>query len=168
MFPTPRKIFFFENLIIAPTAPPIAQAHNSVQMFEPFQDRNQHFFGSIRVSWLVMKSIPKTFSFNLFLTKSLRKFSLNWNLDFGERYFQFLPWNRVFPTYMKSNAAVTLHLEDLTVKKYLFLKDVCIFWWKISNCLIKYVASFFTLSWTLQHLVIKIFKKKNFTMIQST
>ena len=34
-------------------------------MFEPFQDRNPHFFGTVSLSWFVMKSISKTYSFNL-------------------------------------------------------------------------------------------------------
>ena len=34
--------------------------------------------------------------------------------------------NPVFRTNMDSNAAVTLHLEDLGVQNYLFLKDMCI------------------------------------------
>ena len=38
---------------------------------------------------------------------------------------------------MESNAAVTLHFEDLVDQNYLFLKDVCIRWWTISNCLEK-------------------------------
>ena len=42
-------------------------------MFEPFQDRNQHFFGTVSLSWIVMKSISKTYSFNLLWTKPLRK-----------------------------------------------------------------------------------------------
>ena len=78
-------------------------------------------------------------------TKSLRKKISGQNLDFSKSYFQFLRWNWVFRTNMKSNAAVTLHFEDLAVHDYLFLKDVCIFWWKISNCLKKH----FRWMWTL-------------------
>ena len=52
-------------------------------------------------------------------------------------YFQFLPWNWVFWTYMESNAAVTLYFKDLAVTNYLFLKDVCICWLEISNSLMK-------------------------------
>ena len=47
--------------------------YNSVQMFEPFQHRNPHFFGKVSLSWFVMKYILKTYSFNLFWTKPLRK-----------------------------------------------------------------------------------------------
>ena len=44
--------------------------------WSPFnvQDRNQHLFGTISLSWFFMKSIPKVYHFNLFLTKSLRIF----------------------------------------------------------------------------------------------
>ena len=110
-------------------------------MFEPFQERNPHFFETISLSWFVMKSILKTYSFNCFLTKSLRIF-FNGNLVFLRNLFSISPtWNWVFWTYMESNAAVRIHLEDLAVPNYLFLKDVFIFWWKISNCLVKYFAS---------------------------
>ena len=54
-----------------------------VQMFEPFQDWNPHFFGTVSLSWFVMKSISKTYSFNLFWSKPLRKIFL-------EDIFQFL------------------------------------------------------------------------------
>ena len=60
------------------------------------------------------------------------------NLDVWKSYFQFLRWNWVFRTYMEINAAVTLHFDDLAVKNHLFLKDMCICWWKISNCLPKH------------------------------
>ena len=112
--------------------------YNSVQMFEPFQDRNPHFFQTVSLSWIVMKSISKTYSFNLFWTQPLRKKILGQNLEFWKSYFQFLRWNWFFRTNMESNAAVTLHFEDLAVQNYLFLKDVCICWWKISNCLQKH------------------------------
>ena len=89
---------------------------------------------------------------------------------------------------MESNAAVTLHFEDLAVQNYLFLKDVCICWWKISNCFKKHYwwiwffffftilktkcnsvreRAFFTLSRTLLYAVFKIFKKKNFAFSKS-
>ena len=106
---------------------------NSVQMFEPFQDRNPHFFGTVSLSWLFMKSISKTYSLNLFLTKPLRKKFLGQKLDFWKSYFQFLRWNWVFWTNMGSNAAVTLQFEDLAVKNYLFLKYGFICWWKCQN-----------------------------------
>ena len=105
-------------------------AHNSFQMFEPFQNRKPHFFGTINLSWFVMKSIPKMYSFNLFLTKSLR-ISFNgiifWMENFWGSYFQLFPWKWVFQTYMESNAAVTINF-DPTVTNYLFFKDVCICW----------------------------------------
>ena len=83
-------------------------SYNSVQMFEPFQDRNQHFFGTVSLSWIVMKFISKTYSFNLFWIKPLRKNISGQNLDFWKSYFLFLCWNLVFWTNMESNAAVTL------------------------------------------------------------
>ena len=46
---------------------------NSVQMFEPFQDRNQHFLETVSLTYFVMKSFSKTYSFNLFWTKPFRK-----------------------------------------------------------------------------------------------
>ena len=110
------------------------EGYNSVQMFEPFQDRNPHLFGTVSLSWIVMKSILKTYSFNLFWTKPLRKKIPGQNLDFWKSNFQFLRWNCFFLTNMENNAAVTLHFKDLAVQNYLFLKDVCICWWKISNC----------------------------------
>ena len=104
-------------------------------MFEPFRVRNPHFFGTVSLSWFFMKSISKTYSFNLFWTKPLRKKISGQNLDLFGSYFQFLRWNWVFRTNMESNAAVTLHFEDLAVQNYLFLKDVCICWKFFSNCL---------------------------------
>ena len=50
------------------------------------------------------------------------------NLDFCQSFFQFFRWNWVFRTNMESNAAVTLHLENLAVQSYLFLKHVFICW----------------------------------------
>ena len=47
--------------------------YNSVQMFEPFQDWTPHLFGTVSLSWFVIKSIFKTYSFNLFWTKPLRR-----------------------------------------------------------------------------------------------
>ena len=78
-------------------------------MFEPFQDRNPHFFGTVSLSWFVMTSISKMYSFNLFWAKPLRKKIWGKNLDFWKSYFQNLRWNWVFRTNMESNAAVTLH-----------------------------------------------------------
>ena len=109
--------------------------YNSAQMFEPFQDQNQHLFGTGSLSWFVMKSISTTYRFHLFWTKPLRKKMWGQNLDFSKSNFQFLRWIWVFRTNMGSNSAVTRHFEDLVVQNYLFLKDVCICWWKISNCL---------------------------------
>ena len=133
--------------------------YNRVQMFEPFQDRNPHFFGTVSLIWFVMKFISKTCSFNLFWTKPLRKKKFGRNLDFCGSYFQFLRWNWVFRTNMESNAAVTLHFEDLAVQNYLFLKVVCIRWWKITNCLIKPFwwmwSSSFKIFWRLSVTVCK-------------
>ena len=53
-------------------------------------------------------------------------FFLKGKYGFLGRYFQFLFGNWVFWTNMEGNAAVTLKFEDLAVKNYLFLKDVCI------------------------------------------
>ena len=156
-------------------------------MFEPFQDRNPHFFGTVSLSWFVMKSISKTYSFNLFWTKPLRKKVFGQNLDSCKSYFQFLRWNWFFRTNMESNAAVTLHFEDLAVQNYMFLKDMCIHWWKYLIALkgLWMIVKFFflnilktthnsvresvknALSRTLLHLVFKIFKNENFTMIKS-
>ena len=36
-----------------------SNAYNSGQMFEPFQDRNPHFFGTVSLSWNVIKFIFK-------------------------------------------------------------------------------------------------------------
>ena len=102
-------------------------------MFEPFQERNPHFCGTVSLSSFVMKSISKMYSLNLFWTKPLRNKISGQNLDFCKSYFQFLCCNWVFWTNMESNAALTLHFEDLAVQNYLFLKDLCICWGKISN-----------------------------------
>ena len=102
--------------------------YNSVQMFEAFQDRNPHFFGTVSLSWIVMNIISKTYSFSLYWTKPLRKIFLGQNLDFWKSYFLFPCWNWIFWTNMESNAALTLHFGDLAVQNYLFLKDVCIRW----------------------------------------
>ena len=45
---------------------------------------------------------------------------------FFKKFFSISPLKLVFWTNMESNAAVTLHFEDLAVQNYLFLKDVCI------------------------------------------
>ena len=157
-------------------------------MFEPFQDGNQHFFGTISLSWFVMKSIPKTYSFNWFLTKSLRETFLNGNLYFCGSYFQFLSWNCVFWAYLESNAAVTLHLKTLRSQincfkrlVYLLRKNLKFFnpelWINVKffflNILLTKCCSVRkrvknTLFRTLLHLVIKLLKKKNFTLIQCT
>ena len=49
------------------------------------------------------------------------------NLDFVEVFSNFSLEIWFFWTYMESNAAVTLHFEDLVVTNYSFLKDMC-FW----------------------------------------
>ena len=82
--------------------------------------------------------LSKTNRFSSFRAKSLRKKNLGQNLDFCKSYFLWPLWNWGFGTNMESNAAVTLHFEDLAVKNYLFLKYVCIRLWKISNCSFKY------------------------------
>ena len=89
------------------------------------------------LSWKFEKHMEPIF----FFIKSLRNFFWNKNLDFYGSYFQFLPWILFFWTYLESNAAVTIHLEDLAVTIYLFLKDKCICWWKISKCVFKYFGS---------------------------
>ena len=83
--------------------------------------------------------LSKTNMFTSFRTKSLRKRILGQNFDFSLSYFLWPLWIWGFGTIMKSNAAVTLHFEDLLVKNYLFLKYVCICSWKTSNCSIKYI-----------------------------
>ena len=83
-------------------------------------------------------SLSKTYMFNFFMAKPLRKTFLGLNLDFCAHYFLFLPWNWFFRTNMESSAAVTLHFEGLAVQNYLFLKDVWICWWNISNCFTRY------------------------------
>ena len=80
-------------------------------MFEPFQNRKPHFFGTVSLSWIVMKSILKTYTFSFFWTKPLRKKIWGLNLYFWKIYFQFLRLNWVFRTNKESNAAVTLHLH---------------------------------------------------------
>ena len=66
-----------------------------------------------------MRSIPKTYSFNLFLTKSLRIFFLMETLIFVEVFFYF-SLGIVFWTYMESKAVVTLHFVDPAVTNYFF------------------------------------------------
>ena len=56
--------------------------YDKVQMFDPFQDRNPHFFGTVSLSWFVMKSISKTYSFNLFWSKPLQNFFWRTFLNF--------------------------------------------------------------------------------------
>ena len=89
----------------------------------PFQDQNPHFFGKVSLSWIVLKSISKTYSFNFCLDQTTQEKNLGQNLDFWKSYFQFLRWNWVFGTNMESNAAVTLNLEDLASKIPCFKKN---------------------------------------------
>ena len=96
------------------------------------------FFWKNQLELIFHVRLSKTYTFNFFMTKPLRKKKFEKILDFCGSYFQFLLWNWVFWTNMESNAAVTLHFEDLAVQNYLFLKYVCICWWKISNCLQKH------------------------------
>ena len=90
--------------------------------------------------------LSKMNRFSSFRAKSLRKKNLGRNLDFCKSYFLWPLWNWGFGTNMESNAAVTLHFEDLAVKNYLFLKYVCIRLWKISNCFFKYFWSMWSFS----------------------
>ena len=105
---------------------------NSVQMFEPFQDQNQHSFWIISLSWFVMLVFWKHIrSIYLWPNHSGKKVRTKFRF-FLKVLFIFLLCNWVFWTNIENNSAVTLHFEDLAVQTYLFLKDVCICWWKIS------------------------------------
>ena len=144
-------------------------------MFEPFQDQNQNFFGTVHLSWFVMKSISKTYRFNLFWTKPLRKKLLGPNLDFCKSYFR---------TNMESNAAFwgpcgpkllvfkrCVHLLVTNLKlitKALFM-NVKFFFLNIlkTKCNNVRGRANFTHSCTLLCVVFKIFKKKNFTFIKT-
>ena len=64
------------------------------------------------------------------MTKSLRKNFFGQNLDFCGSYFLWHLWNWSFGTNMESNAAVTLHFEDLAVNNYLFWIYLCIHFWQ--------------------------------------
>ena len=79
---------------------------------------------------------------------------------------------------MESNAAVTLHFEDLVGEKsqivYKGTFDKCeVLLLFFSSYILKTKCNsvreraFFTLSCTLLYVVFKIFKKKNFTLIKS-
>ena len=81
-------------------------------MFDPFQDRNQHLFGTVSLRLFVMKSISKTYSFNWFWTKPRGKICI-----LAKVIFNFCA-KIVFFTNMESNASVTLHFEDLAVQNY--------------------------------------------------
>ena len=72
------------------------------------------------------------------------------NLDFWKSYFQFLRRNWVFQTSIKSNAAFWGPCGP---------KDVCICWWKISNCLKKYF-------WSLWSFFFKIFWRPSVTVCE--
>ena len=124
--------------------------------------------------------LPKTNRFNSFCPKH-SEFFFWWNLFFYWSYFLWPLWNWSLGTNMEGNAAVTLQFEHLMVNNSLFLKYVCICWWKISSCSIENCLSmwfnfyfFLKTKWTsvqnrlinalsrkLIHLVFKIFKKKN-------
>ena len=75
--------------------------------------------------------LPKTNRFNSVMTNLVSKKFLRQNLDFCGSYFLWPLWNWGFGTNMESNAAVTLQFEHIAFTNYLFLKDLCICWWKI-------------------------------------
>ena len=96
-------------------------------MFEPFQDRNPHFFGTVSLSWFVMKSISKTYSFNLFWSKSLRK------SFFGGHFSIFAGfWNKFtfkigcFTLTFRVKLLKRLNLKTLQSKIIIF-KNMCEF-----------------------------------------
>ena len=89
--------------------------------------------------------LPKANRFISFMSKSLKKLFLWWNMDFCGSYFLRTIWNWGFGTNMESNVAVTLHFEDLAVNNYLFFKYVCMCLWKISNCSFEYFWSMWNL-----------------------
>ena len=93
--------------------------YNSVQMFEPFWDRNSHFYGIFRLSWFFMQDFQKRIDSVVLGPNHSGKFFGGRNLDFCESYFLWPFCNGVFWTNMESNAAVTLHFEDLAVNNYL-------------------------------------------------
>ena len=120
--------------------------------------------------------------------RCLSPFKIGIHISLEQSVWAELSWN----SFRKCIASIffdqTLHFEDLAVQNYLFLKDVCIHWWtnlKLFNkALLMSVKFFFlnilktthdrvresvknALSRTLLHLVFKIFKKKNFTIIKS-
>ena len=85
--------------------------------------------------------LSKIYRFNCFMTKSLRNFFWGKIRILSKFLFNFSTEIVFFWTNMVGNASVTLQFEDLAVKNYLFLKDLCICWWHISNCSIKYFQS---------------------------
>ena len=74
------------------------------------------------------------------MNKSLRIFFFGKIFIFVKIIFLF-PSEFFFVINMEDNSSVTLHVKDLAVKIYLYLKDVCIYGWKSSNCSIKYFWS---------------------------
>ena len=44
-----RRVEYYGENLPSHMIPPLA-TYNSVQMFEPFQDRNQHLFGTVSLS----------------------------------------------------------------------------------------------------------------------
>ena len=105
--------------------------------------------------------------------------------EFLKKLFSFSPLKLFFFTNIESNAAVTLHFEDLAVENNLFCVHLLVKNLKLfKKALLMSVKFFFlnilmtthdrvresvknALSCTLLHLVFNIFKKKNFTIIKS-
>ena len=60
-------------------------------MIESFKDWNPHFFVTISLSWFVMKSLAKTYSFNFFLTTLVRDKNVKWKFWFLWKLFSISP-----------------------------------------------------------------------------
>ena len=61
-------------------------------MFEPFQDRNPHFFGTVSLSWFIMKSISKTYSGDF-------KSNFFKNPNFAPKNFSWVVWSKTNWSY---------------------------------------------------------------------
>ena len=94
-------------------------ARTGFRCLSPFKIGKKHFFGTISLSLFVMKSVSKTYSFNLFVTKSS-------NLHFCGSYFQFLPWNWVFWNYMETKLLKRFILKTFRSQITCF-KQMCVF-----------------------------------------
>ena len=112
-------------------------------MFKPFQDRNPHFFGKISLSYFFMKSYWKQIDSILFDQITQEQ---NVGAKFGSLW-QSASWTPLKLGFLDlkgqwccCNAAIW----RTCCNKILVLKDVCICWWKISNCSLKY----FWLMWS--------------------